>query len=430
MNFTQRRPWGPRKLGSARLSGTRLNLTPLAVESGLRFSEVLLIFVLAVATLITASNPIFGVPLHHSFLNHFALLIFAPVLVLHAFGQVLNRSTPPFSAIFGVCWPLIFLALYSLVGSAIAKWDFGLDDTYLALGIYLLIAPACAACMPVSTARLRPWAIGLLLVWTMFSVASLAGQGARVTVGNLHEIEFLVASGFIAMYYATRSISIKLLAVVMMAAAAVLNAKLTGYIILALAILHIMVTSGWRYMPRNLRGLYGGAALLFAVAVSAVLTLLYFEYRDFLPSGNPEVRLAQYETAWRQFLGSPVWGNAFLSGSGEIVSGSFGRAFIPTHSDVLDILKHGGVIGFVLFAWGYWKLFAMVNSAVKATTNDTVVNAYLTSVRFFLVTALVTFMLNPLLLKGPYAFMIWANLGFGVGAALTILRKPAESPAA
>jgi hypothetical protein len=429
MQITQRRPWATRKLRSTRLAPTRLTLTPGRPETGLRFSEALLIFVVSVATLITSSNPIFGVPLHHSFLNHFALLILAPVFVLHFFGQILNRSLPPVSPIFLACWPILALAVYALTGSAIAKWDYGIDDTYLALGIYLMLLPLYAICMPVQVERVRPWAIGLLLIWVVCSLATLVGESARALEGSLHEIEYLVATGFFALFYVSRSFFVKLFAAVCMVAAFVLNAKLTGYIILSMALLHFLVTWGWRRLPANFRGLYGGASLFFVVTVGAVLTMLYFEFRAYLPSGNPEVRMAQYQTAWLQFLDSPVWGNAFLKGSGEILNASFGRFYIPTHSDLLDILKHGGTIGFVLFMWGYWKVFSLVHAAVKVTKDSHVINAYFTSLRFFIVTAMVTFAINPLLLKGPFAHVIWANLGFGVGLALTVLRQPRPEPA-
>ena len=132
--------------------------------------------------------------------------------------------------------------------------------------------------------------------------------------------------------------------------------------------------------------------------------------------------MKQYEAAMRQFIESPICGSAYTAGSGEAYRESFRVLNIPTHSDVLDILKHGGLIGFVLFCWGYWKVFAIINRAVTATRGDTLLNAYFVAVRFFQVTALVNFSLNPLLLKGPFLIVIWGNLGLAVGLALTVTR--------
>lgn len=430
MNLSLPRLRGPRKYRSARLPRTRLSFEAAPVDTGLQFSELLLLAVLFFATFLSISSPLFGIHLYHSFLTHSALFLFAPVFVLHFLGQVLNARLPSATQILAVCWPLVCLALYALVGSSFAKWDYGLDDTYLAFGIYLLLLPFYASCMPVQRERTAAWGLMLVLIWVLASVASLVGEAARFgTTGTLHEIEYLVATGFFAMYYAVRSRSLKLLALVMLVASAVLNAKLTGYITLAMALLHIVITAGWRRLPQNWRLLYGSGALAFAVVVGAVLTLLYFEFREFLPSGNPEVRLAQYEDAWRQFQDSPIWGKAYLDGSGETYSAAYGRFYIPTHSDVLDILKHGGLIGFALFAWGYWKIFALVHEAVKATVQERVLNAYFTSLRFFQVTALATFLLNPLLLKGPFLVVIWANLGFGVGLALAVRNQASRAAA-
>jgi O-antigen ligase len=212
----------------------------------------------------------------------------------------------------------------------------------------------------------------------------------------------------------------------MLLAAAVLNQKLTGYIIAAMALLHIVVVAGWRRLLPKWRWPYVMGAAVFTLAVAAVLTLLYFEFRQYLPRGNVDVRMKQYEAAMRQFFESPIWGGAYTAGSGEAYRESFRVLNIPTHSDVLDILKHGGLIGFALFAWGYFKIFALVNRAVTATKGDALLNAYFVAVRFFQITALVNFSLNPLLLKGPFLIVIWGNLGLAVGMALAATRGAAD----
>jgi O-antigen ligase len=309
----------------------------------------------------------------------------------------------------------------------VAKWELKERDTYLTFGVYTALLPLYAASVPSQLQRLRSWALALLCIWAVFSTAALVGESARFgTKETLHEIEYLVISGFFFLYYAVRSRSIKLLAIAMLLAAAVLNQKLTGYIIAAMAVLHIVVAAGWRRLLPQWRWPYVMGAAVFTLAVVAVLTLLYFEFRQHLPSGNVEVRMKQYEAAMRQFFDSPIWGSAYTAGSGEAYRESFRVLNIPTHSDVLDILKHGGLIGFALFVWGYWKIFALVNRAVTATKGDALLNAYFVAVRFFQVAALVVFSLNPLLLKGPFLIVIWGNLGLAVGMALAATRGTAD----
>ena len=64
----------------------------------------------------------------------------------------------------------------------------------------------------------------------------------------------------------------------------------------------------------------------------------------------------------------------------------------------------------------------LLNRAVSATKTQGVCNAYFVAVRFFLVTAAVTFAINPLLLKGPFLIVIWGNLGLAAGLALAVTR--------
>lgn len=406
-----------------RAPASRLATPTVANLRGLRFTEMLLLGVLSLAYLLAISQPVFGMQLHLTIFNHFPLVLLGPVLLLHLCGAMLNHRPPPWQAIWAICWPLLLLALYALVGSSVAKWEYKQFDTYISFAVYLLLLPLYAAMVPTQTERLHAWARALITVWVVFSLVALVGEAARFGVKEtLHEIEYVVTSGFLVLYYAVRNRLVKLLAITLLVLAAVLNQKLTGFIIVALALVHILVGAGWRRLLPQWRGLYGVAAVAFVLALVAALTLVYFEYRQYLPSGNVQVRLKQYEAVWRGFMSSPIWGNAYLEGSGEAYREYLRVLNIPTHSDVLDILKHGGLIGLGLFGWGYWKIFALINRAVSATKEQALLNAYFVAVRFFQVTALVTFAINPILLKGSFLIVIWGNLGLAIGLALTATR--------
>lgn len=424
MNTSMQPRWWSRARPPRQAPASRLSLPLARAAEGLLATEWLLLGVLALATMISTSAPLFGLPLHHTILNHFALSLLGPLLLVHLMGLVLNRRQPPYAEVFGACLPLLLLAIYALVGSAVAKWELKERETFLTFGVYTALLPLYAASVPTLLQRLRYWVLGIITIWVFFSFASLVGETARIsTRGTLHEIEYLVVSGFFVLYYSARSKAIKLLALVLLLAAAVLNQKLTGYIIAAMAVIHIVVAAGWRRLLPQWRAAYGVGAVVFTAALVAALVLLYFEFRHLLPSGNVDVRMKQYEAAMRQFLESPIWGSAYTAGSGEAYREYVRVLNIPTHSDVIDILKHGGLIGFALFCWGYWKVFALINRAVSATRDDSLLNAYFVGARFFAVTALVTFSLNPLLLKGPFLIVIWGNLGLAVGMALTVARS-------
>lgn len=393
------------------------------VGPGLRFTELLVLAALAVGYLAAIARPLWGVQLHLTSLNHFPLVLMALAISLHVAGVLLHRAVPPWGEVFKICWPLVILALFALIGSAFAKWMLQVKETYLSFGIYLLLLPVYMA-LTSDSVRSRRWASALIFLSIAMSVVALVGQVARHgSRETLHEIEYLVLSGFLALYYVTRLWQIKLLSLVLLLVAAVLNQKLTGYLVAILAVAHILGTTGWRRINPRRRGPFVVGAVILSTSLVAALGLLYLEYRQYLPSGNVDVRLKQYEQAIRQFNESPVWGSAYLDGSGEEFRESFRLLNIPTHSDLLDLLKHGGLIAFVLFLWGYWKIFKVLSDAVRLTQHERVLNAYFVGARFFQVTAFLTFAFNPLLLKGPFLIVIWATLGLATGVAIGVVRR-------
>jgi hypothetical protein len=360
-------------------------------------------------------------------LNHFPFVLMVLALVLHMAGVMFNRTSIPWSNIFRTCWPLLALALFALVGSAYAKWGQKLDDSYLTFGIYMLLLPLFVA-VTADGACVDQWKSALVTMWSGIVLLAIAGEVARFGSEEiLHEIEYLVLAGFFTLYYYARSVAVRLLAILLMLAASALNLKLTGFLIAGLGLLHIMVVGGWRRMPRTWRGFYGLGAFATSLVVIAVVVAVYYYFRDSLPTGNSSVRLKQYEQAYTQFIASPLWGDAYTKGSGELYREGARVMNIPTHSDVMDILKHGGLLGVALFFIGYWKIFALLNRAIAATRATPRLHAYFTGMRFFQVTALITFSFNPVMLKGPFLIAIWGSLGLACGLALAVLGNPLRS---
>lgn len=393
--------------------------------TGLCFTEWLLVAVLAVAYLFSMSSPIFGIQLQISSIKHLPMILLAPALALHFIGVLINRSRIDLAGIFAVTWSLVLMACLVTTGSLVARQALGVVETFLALGVYLLLLPIFAA-VPARHVDAVPWAKAVVVLWIGAGLAGLIGETARFTGqgGLLHEIEFIVASAFFLMFYVVRSVPIKVIALLLMVVAAALNQKLTGYILTIAALLYMLVGWGWARTGPRARGFYISLAGMFVVAVVCALALGYFEFRAVLPTGNPEVRLQQYELAIRQFVASPIWGSAYLEGSGEVFVENTRAMNIPTHSDLLDMLKHGGVIAFGLFFWAYWLIFRVLSRAIAVSRQHHLLHAFFTGVRFFQFGALVTFSLNPLLLKGPFQIVICSSLGLGVGLALMTLRNP------
>ena len=394
-------------------------------EPGLCFTEWLLVAALAVAYLFSMSSPIFGIQLQISSIKHLPMILLAPALALHCLGVFINRSHIDAAGIFRVTWSLVLMACLVITGSLVARQALGVVETFLTLGVYLLLLPIFAA-VPARHIDAVPWAKAVTVLWIGAGLAGLVGESARFAGdgGLLHEIEFIVASAFFLMFYVVRSVPMKVIALLLMIVAAGLNQKLTGYILTIAALLYMLVAWGWARSGPRWRGFYISLAGTTVVGVVCALVLGYFEFRAVLPTGNPEVRLQQYEQAMRQFFASPIWGSAYLEGSGEVFIENARALNIPTHSDVLDMLKHGGVIAFSLFFWAYWRIFRVLSRAIVVSRQHHLLHAFFSGLRFFQFGALVTFSLNPLLLKGPFQIVICSSLGLGVGLALMMLRNP------
>jgi hypothetical protein len=405
---------------------SRLALPTRADQVGLRFTEWLLLTAIGVAYLFCVSTPIFGAPLQISFLKHFPLMVLMPALALHLMGMLISRHQTGMAQVFTVCWPLVLLALFVVTGSLIGKQLHKVDDSFLTFGVYLLFWPLLAA-VPALPGDPKRWVKGLSTLWIGAALVALIGAAARLpATQSLHEIEYLLSSSFVLMWLMAKSRWLKLFAVLSLVAAAGLNHKLTGYLVTILAFLFIALTAVWRRVDQQWRGFFVVVTSVLVTLFIVALAIAYLEFREFLPTGSPEVRMNQYGQAWRQFLASPVWGTAYTEGSGEEFR-EFNRLFsIPTHSDVLDILKHGGAIGFILFVLGYFKIFRVLLHAAAATRQTHILHAYFVAVCFFQMSALLTFSLNPLLLKGPFALVIWGNLALATGLAL-VLRRARES---
>ncbi len=390
---------------------------------GLNFTEILILLAMAWAYMFTVSAPLFGFQLQVSILKHFPLIMLMPTLVLHFIGLRINRTSPDWSAVWRLCWPLVLMALFITVGSLVARFELNVPETFLTLGLYLLLFPVFA-CTPVGVDNADRWVKWLAALWIAAAFVALVGEVARYKdEGLLHEIEYLVVGAFFLIFYVARSAWLKCLALVLIVVSAGWNHKLTGYLLAAMALLYIAVDLGWRRSNPRWRGFYVALAAVLVVLAVAGLTVVFFEFRNLLPTGNPEVRLKQYESALRQFIASPIWGSAYLEGSGEVYLQNARALNIPTHSDVLDMLKHGGLISFGLFAWGYWRIFRLISHVIVATRDRHWLHAYFVGVRFFQVGALVTFSLNPILLKGPFLIVIWGTLGLACGLAVNLLAR-------
>jgi hypothetical protein len=141
-----------------------------------------------------------------------------------------------------------------------------------------------------------------------------------------------------------------------------------------------------------------------------------------LPTGNVSYRGYTYELAWQRFLDSPWWGTLFaVEAVGKFTLYSVGDTdnLLATHSDLLDILANGGVIGVTLWAYGLWRIARAAGSHVlRPQFLDRAWAPQAHALAVMSAAGVVTYTFNPILLQPSMAYLLWTNLGLLAGLAL------------
>jgi len=354
-------------------------------------------------------------------------------------------------------WPLLVLALGVIAGSTYAQVVNGTTDTFRNLGVNMLAAYLVARLVASARDPVRLVTVyfvilaatGVVTAVVMAFVFALAGPSAA----PFHELEFLVIP--LVVYVATLKDELALRRGVIVwggLAIAVLFQKNTGYLV-AIGTVAYLWWFHWRATTHRYNALR--RALMFLIGVTLVASLLgaysllRVRDRDYIPSGNTEFRMYTYERAWHKFLDSPLWGDAFTSASSErfdLYDTGIANNLLPTHSDILDILAHGGLIAFALFVLAHLKVIKAANrhilrsplaepgSTVPAGISpgaasfvwsqcaaDARISRHVVAMTHTLVCmallAIVTIAFNPLLVNPVRALLIWSQFGFVAGLA-------------
>lgn len=302
------------------------------------------------------------------------------------------------------------------------------------------------------------------IVTTYFIILSAAGLMTAIamafffvlegpTVAPFHELEFLVIP--LVVYVATLRDELTLRQVVLVwggLATAVIFRKNAGYLV-ALGTIGYLWWFHRRATTRRSNALR--RALLFLIGITFVAglvgaySLLRAKNRDYIPTGNTEFRMYTYERAWQKFLDSPVWGDAFTGPASErfeLYETGLAHNILPTHSDLLDILAHGGLVAFALFVWAHVRVILAANrfvlrsplaarnpaSRAGETADDTGtvgpqrdevgrISRHIVAMTHTLVCmallGIVTVAFNPLLVNPVRALLIWNQFGFVAGLA-------------
>lgn len=281
------------------------------------------------------------------------LVRYAPIIVAaaSAFCYLVGVRGIP------VGWPVMFLAVFSAAcvsggGVTLFVRHVPFMETFTGRGLCAIpFIPAYVMCLlPAEKRYFAKGAAGICLTAAVVAYPVLVAWrlGYRIVhlrhIYHITAIYFCAAAGF---GIADRRAVIRRMATLSFALECVLTIKLTGFGFAAIiaAILWRVETS--RHARESRTRLMNRRLWVSQLAVGTLVAavLLATAYQRYLPGGSREVRLQTYSVRLAEFANSPIWGSLFF-GSPTMYAGAL---YVPSHSDILDLLAFGGLIGTALF---------------------------------------------------------------------------------
>ncbi|MEJ5897538.1 O-antigen ligase family protein [Aquabacterium sp. G14] len=315
---------------------------------------------------------------------------------------------------------LVAFAALVIGGSLYAREVKGVEETFLTMGVFTLMAPITYWYTINSLAPMKLLR-AILIVFTFWAVVASGMQLGFFQVHELfHSREHLVLPVLGTLLYFLPWKFGRWWGIAMVALVAVAVNKNTGYIITVFVCGYLVSLTFFRRW-RAIKDRLLSTTLLVAFVSTIVLALAavwvgYTYFDDHMPTGNPEYRLYTYDIAWQRFLSSPIWGTLFAE-SAVVFFGKFDVAtstqYLPTHSDPLDIMAHGGLIALTLWLMAIvpvlWRAFKMASlyGSQLAWSDEWVHQSFL----LMAFTALLVCLFNPIYNVPNLATANWMVLG-------------------
>lgn len=408
------------------------------VSLRLRMSDYWLLaaFVLA---LFFVTDP-FGWRLEKQLLTkHMPLLLALLGVIFVVVGQALfppepGRRTAVRGGVLGAGWPLLLLGLWILGGSWYTRNYNDIHNTFLGMGLYMLFALLVARIVMIAPSRehlVRGYLFAAIAA-SAFMVLRMATEIFEAKV-SYHELEALTIP--LAVYFAmrpNRSPNWHALLIAFFLLGGLVYRKNTAYLVMLATTLYLWLVH-WRYRFAESPG-FRRMAVVWTVAIvtagAAVASYRAYISGDWFPSGNPQYRVKTYETAWNSFRNSPLWGDSFTASATEKFKAfdiNVARGVLPSHSDVLDIAAHGGMLGVLLWLWSYARAGRLAWRHVLRHRRGDDLTAAAHALACMSLTAIIVYMFNPIMLQPVKAFLLWGQFGLLLGLALHL--REAAGPA-
>ena len=360
-------------------------------------------------------------------LKHLPLALALVFALLTTVGRRLRAApgVPPGGArLLRGAWPLALLSALIVAGSLAERLLDGVRDTFLNVGLYMpmtFVAAAMVRDSEAPRALLRAVFGVLLAAGAVMGALLIANYGVRQVY---HEQIFLVIPLAVLCLARPRRSALHWLGAAFFLAMTWFSQKFTSYGVGALTAAYLLAAL---WLPRLAarpplqRTALAYWTLLLAAGGAVLVLSLMLTHPAALPSGNLEYRLHTYAQAWHSFTDSPLWGSMFAAEAvRKFTLYAIGIAgnLLPTHSDILDLLANGGLLGIVLWALG---LAMIARAALRGPLAPRRLAApeapYAHALAMISLAAVVTYAFNPILLQPALSFLVWTCLGLLYGIA-------------
>jgi hypothetical protein len=386
-------------------------------------TETLFVMVTAFAGLLF-TDPFYGGALTKASIAKWPLLGLAlGALGFHLLGRAITdprRLRGSAGAMLTDWWPALVLALFVIGGSVFARLADAVKDNFMGFGVGMLFLPTAAVAIDASAHRsglLK--ALGVTYLFTALGMLVIILITGRV----MHEEIFLVVPLGAYFLCAPRLRWWQVPLGLLLIGGSLVSVKNTTFLLVLLTLVGCGFVWLVRMVRRNDRlafiiGLYLGVPAVVGGATALYLT--YRHYQSSLPDGSVKYRVEMYTIAWNRFLDSPIWGTFFTDSSVTYFSlyrTETTTQFLPTHSDILDLMAHGGMLALGLWLLVVWRVLTIGWGAVLRLAHAEVGNGAMRGWRCLLVLAMVqvcaiiTYAVNPPLINLTHGFWIWGTTG-------------------
>lgn len=327
---------------------------------------------------------------------------------------------------------LCAFALMVVTGSVYARFVAHIEETFLTFGTYVLMAPLMYWYVVNSAApmKLLRAVAYLILGWGLVAATVQFMEFRKLEA--FHAREHLVLP-ILAMFLFGLPVRWGIwVGALLVSATAVAAAKNTAYMVALLSLGYMFGLMLWFRLSKERDGFvrfmsWAGVVVLVAV-LGLVLGAVYWKFKDALPTGNPEYRLHTYQQAWEKFLASPVWGVGFTQAAVALFDQfevAAATQNLPTHSDPLDMLANGGVMGLGLWLMGILPVFWVGLSRVSVRCRELPWRDALVAHAFWVmsVAGVLVCVFNPIYNLPNLAMATWMQFGCLLASNRLCLQK-------